>query len=190
MTDRSLDGLFDGFTERDWRTDAAGTVRFAMIGLGWWTTEMAMPAAADSELCETTVVVSSSKERATDLADAHATVEHGVTYDEFHDGAASEAYDAVYIATPNALHLQYAETAADLDKAILCEKPMEATVERAEDLVAACEGVTLMVAYRMHTEPAVRRMKELIDDGFIGDPVQVHGHMSQQLLEMIPDPDQ
>jgi xylose dehydrogenase (NAD/NADP) len=189
MTDRSLDGLFDGFTERDWRTDAAGTVRFAMIGLGWWTKEMAMPAAADSELCETSVVVSSSKERATDLADAHATVEHGVTYDEFHDGAASEAYDAVYIATPNALHLQYAETAADLDKAILCEKPMEATVERAEDLVAACEGVTLMVAYRMHTEPAVRRARELVGSGFIGDVVGVHGAMTQRLLDMFDDPD-
>jgi xylose dehydrogenase (NAD/NADP) len=187
MTDRSLDELFDGFTERDWRSDTAGTVRFAMIGLGWWTKEMAMPAVADSELCETTVVVSSSKERATDLAATHETVEHGVTYDEFHDGTASEAYDAVYIATPNALHLQYAETAAALDKAILCEKPMEATVERAEDLVAACEDVTLMVAYRMHTEPAVRRARDLVESGFIGDVVSVHGAMTQRLLDMFDE---
>ncbi|WP_049899166.1 D-xylose 1-dehydrogenase Gfo6 [Halococcus agarilyticus] len=189
MIDDSLDGLFDGFTERDWRSDASGTVRFAMIGLGWWTTEMAMPAVTDSELCETTVVVSSSKERATDLAETHATVEHGLTYDEFHDGVASEAYDAVYVATPNALHLQYAETAAALDKAILCEKPMEATVERAEDLVAACEDVTLMVAYRMHTEPAVRRARDLVNSGFVGDVVGVHGAMTQRLLDMFDDPD-
>ncbi|EMA46092.1 D-xylose 1-dehydrogenase Gfo6 [Halococcus saccharolyticus] len=188
MTDGSLDGLFDGFTERDWRSDASGTVRFAMIGLGWWTKEMAMPAVTDSELCETTVVVSSSKERATDLADTHATVEHGLTYDEFHDGVASEAYDAVYIATPNALHLQYAETAAALDKAILCEKPMEATVERAEDLVTVCEDVTLMVAYRMHTEPAVRRARDLVNSGFVGDVVGVHGAMTQRLLDMFDDP--
>ena len=187
MIDRSLDRLFDGFTERDWRSDATGTVRFAMIGLGWWTKEMAMPAVEASELCETTVVVSSSKERATGLTEAHETVEHGLIYDEFHDGTASEAYDAVYIATPNALHRQYAETAAALDKAILCEKPMEATVERAEDLVAACEGVTLMMAYRMHTEPAVRRARDLVNSGFMGDIVGIHGAMTQRLLDMFDE---
>src|SRR5699024_4286586 len=151
-----LPEFFDEFTERDWRSDADGTVRIAMIGLGWWTLEKALPAVERSELCETTVLVSSDVERATAAADANDTVVRGLTYEQFHDGAASEEYDAVYIATPNAVHLQYAETAAELDKAILCEKPMEASVERAEELVEAGESVPLMIAYRMQTEPAVR----------------------------------
>ena len=33
------------FTERDWQTaDDPGTVRFARVGLGWWTREEAIPA--------------------------------------------------------------------------------------------------------------------------------------------------
>ncbi|MFC7157339.1 D-xylose 1-dehydrogenase Gfo6 [Halomarina halobia] len=183
--------LAGGYVERDWRTEVEGTVRFALIGIGWWTTDVAIPALESTELCRTTVLVSSSAEKA-ERAATDSGVEHGITYDEFHDGAAADAYDAVYIATPNAYHLEYVETAARLDKAVICEKPMEATVERAERLVETAEehDVPLMVAYRMQTEPAVRRARRLIDDGFLGDPVQVYGNNSQPLLEMIPDPDQ
>ncbi|OVE84681.1 D-xylose 1-dehydrogenase Gfo6 [Natronolimnobius baerhuensis] len=184
--------LISRFTERDWETDETdGTVRFALVGLGWWTMDVVVPAIEQSDYCETTVLVSSSTEKAERLADEN-NVESGITYDEFHDGAAVEEYDAVYIGTPNAYHLDYVETAADLEKAVLCEKPLEATVERAEQLVEAAEDadIPLMTAYRMHTEPAVRRAKELIEDGFIGEPTHVYGNNTQPILEMIPDPDQ
>ncbi len=123
----NVDALTGGFDRRDWQeqTETNDPVRFAMIGVGWWTTEQAMPAVDAGDLCETTVLVSSDREKAADVAADSETVEHAITYEEFHDGAASDAYDAVYIVTPNALHLPYVETAAELGKAILCEKPME-----------------------------------------------------------------
>ncbi|WP_225334182.1 D-xylose 1-dehydrogenase Gfo6 [Halomicrobium urmianum] len=188
-----LEGHFDDFERRDWEEDAEGTVRFAMVGLGWWTREYAVPATNESDICETTVVVSSSTEKAEDFAAEVDTVEAALTYDEFQDGEAAEHYDAVYVATPNALHLPYVEAAAESGKDVLLEKPMEASSERAEQIVEAVDAaddVTLMVAYRMHTDPAVRRMRELVESGFIGEPAHVHGHMGQPLLEMIPDPDQ
>jgi xylose dehydrogenase (NAD/NADP) len=68
---------------------------------------------------------------------------------------------------------------------------VESTRKRAERLVAAAEDVPLMVAYRMQTDPQVRRMRELIAEGAIGDTVGVHGSMSQQMLETVSgDPDQ
>jgi len=179
------------YDERDWQTTTDGTVRYALLGLGWWTLDVALPAIENSDLGEVSVLVSSSTEKAESAA-AENDVARGISYDEFHDGAASEEYDAVYVGTPNAFHLEYVETAADLDKAVICEKPMESTVERAEQMVEAAEGgdIPLMIAYRMHTDPAVRRARELIEDGFLGEPVSVYGHNSQPLLEMIPDPDQ
>ena len=183
--------LFDEFTRRDWQTAEGGTVRYALVGLGWWTIDEAILAIRESEFCETTVLASSSTEKAETVADEQ-DVAHAISYDDFHDGAAEDAYDAVYVATPNATHLEFVETAADLGKAVLCEKPMEATVERAERLVDACADadVPLMVGYRMQTEPAIRRARELVREGFVGDPRIVHGNNSQRLLEMIPDPDQ
>ncbi|GAB7011723.1 D-xylose 1-dehydrogenase Gfo6 [Halorubrum trueperi] len=177
--------------DRDWERVDSGTLRLAMISLGWWTRERAIPAVGDSTFCETTVVVSGSREKATAVAAETPTVEAALTYEEFAAGEAVDEYDAVYVCTPNALHLPHAETAAERGKAILCEKPMEATRERAERLVDATEDVPLMVAYRMQTDPQVRRMRELLAGGAIGDPVAVHGSMSQQLLDVVSgDPDQ
>ena len=180
----SFDRYLAEYEDRDWETDVDGTVRIAMIGLGWWTVEYAMPAVENADYCETTAVVSSSTEKAERVAEDAATVERALTYDEFHEGVGADAFDAVYVCTPNALHLQYVETAADLGKAVLCEKPMEASVERAEQMVEVVESadVPLMVAYRMQTEPVVRLARELVREGFVGDPVHVHGNMSQDLF--------
>lgn len=183
----SVREFLESFPERDWQRDDEGTVRFAMIGMGWWTTEEAIPAVEESEFCETTVTVSSSvsdpeEVAGTELSDA-------IDYEEFAAGEASDAYDAVYIATPNALHLDHVRAAAELGKDVLCEKPMEITEERADELTAICEreGVTLMIAYRVQTEPAARRARELLSEGVIGDPVSVHGGMSDDMLSFVED---
>ncbi|SDN23447.1 xylose dehydrogenase (NAD/NADP) [Halogranum gelatinilyticum] len=187
----SLDDLLQGVRTRDWEALDSGTLRLAIIGLGWWTRQQAIPAIQASEFCEATVAVSSSHEKANDTVEATPTITTGLTYDEFVAGEATDEYDAVYICTPNALHLPYAEAAAEHDKAVLCEKPVEATLERAEELVDATEDVPLMVAYRMQTDPQVRLMRDLVAEGAIGEPVAVHGHMGQQMLDFVSgDPDQ
>ncbi|MFB6146489.1 MAG: D-xylose 1-dehydrogenase Gfo6 [Halobacteriaceae archaeon] len=187
-----LGRYLDGFTDRDWADGVDEPVRFALVGLGWWTQDHVLPALAASDACEATALVTGTPEKADRLAAETPTVEATMTYEEYHDGAGAEAYDAVYVCTPNATHLDLVETAADLGNDVLCEKPMEASVDRAEALVAACRdaGVTLMIAYRMHTEPAVRRAREFVRAGGVGDPLQVHGHMSDDILGFIDDPDQ
>ncbi|MDS0295758.1 D-xylose 1-dehydrogenase Gfo6 [Halogeometricum luteum] len=176
----------DSFSARDWEgpTDA-DPMRFAMVGLGWWTREQAIPAVEEADYCATTVLVSSSTEKADELAADLAGVEETLTYEEYADGAATDAYDAVYVCTPNGLHRDHVEAAAAHDKAVLCEKPLEATVEDARASVDACReaDVPLMVAYRVQTEPTVRRARELIRDGAIGDVVSVLGHMSDTILD-------
>ena len=191
-----LDALFDDSRTRDWETvdpQSASPVRFAVIGLGWFTRGRALPALEASDRCEPTVLVSSTGEKADRVAaDTDGAVD-GITYEEFHDGVARDEYDAVYVCTPNALHLDHAETAANYGKDVLCEKPIERDSDRARALVETCEsaGVDLMVAYRMHTEPAVRRARELVDAGYVGEPMEVRGDMSQRLLDRVnPDPDQ
>jgi predicted dehydrogenase len=190
----TLADFLSDFPRRDWETvtDSDERVRFALVGLGWFTTEMVVPALRDSDRCEIGALVSGLAEKAARLRD-ETGADRALSYEEFHEGEGSETYDAVYIATPNATHLEFVETAADLGKAVLCEKPMEVSVARAERLVAVCDeaGVQLMVGYRIHTNPAVRRMRELVRDGFIGEPALVEGSMYQNVFEQIsPDPNQ
>lgn len=187
----SIDDSLRNVRDRDWEKLESGTLRLAVVGLGWWTREQAIPAIEDSKFCEVTVAVSGTREKAKDVVAETPSLETAATYDEFVDGTATDEYDAVYVCTPNAYHLPYAKAAAEYGKAILCEKPMEATLERSEELVSVTQNVPLMVAYRMQTDPQVRRMRELVSSGAIGDPVAVHGHMGQQMLESVSDdPDQ
>ena len=190
-----LDDYFDGFTRRDWQTlDPAAVdepVRLAVVGLGWFARNWALPGIRRSAFTETTVVTDVDPDAVAAVETEHDVT--GVSPEAFRDGAAADEYDAVYVATPNATHLDYVETAADQGKAVLCEKPLEATLDRAERLVAACEdrGVPLMVGYRMQTDPAVRRVRELLRAGFVGSVVHVHATMSQTMLgELSTDTDQ
>ena len=188
----TVQNLLHNFEERDWESPTEETVRFALIGVGWWTVEQALPAIEESDYCETTVLVSSSPDKANSVAREVSSDTRGITYEEFHEGVASNAYDAVYICTPNAFHLDYAESAARLGKHVLCEKPMEATVERAREMVQICEtnDVRLTIGYRMQTEPAIRRTRELIRDGAIGTPRYVHGTNTQRLFDINDSHDQ
>ena len=62
-----LEAHLRDFTRRDWEESVeGGPVRVAMVGLGWWTRERAVPAVAESDYCETTTLVSRSKAKATE----------------------------------------------------------------------------------------------------------------------------
>jgi xylose dehydrogenase (NAD/NADP) len=170
-------------TARDWETDPEGVVRFAVVGLGGFARDVALPALAAADYCEPTVVVSGSAEKAATVA-GEFDADHALTYEAYADGAGRDAYDAVYVVTPNALHLPHVETACDHGKGVLCEKPLEATADRAERLVSACEAanVPLMTAYRIRIDPVVRRLRDLVQSGGIGDPIQLHGGFSVDVL--------
>jgi len=179
-----LDPYFGAFTARDWQTAEEGTVRFALVGVGGFVQRNVLPAMAGTDFCEATALVSGSPETAERLADEYG-VDRTLDYEAFADGEAVDAYDAAYVGGPNALHLDYARAAADHGKHVLCEKPIEVSAERAREMVAACEsaGVTLMVAYRPQIEPGMRRLRELVRDGVLGEPVQIHAWFTGHILE-------
>ncbi len=181
----ALEETFREFCRRDWeRREPEGTVRLALVGLGGFASERALPGIADSTYCEPTALVTSSPDRATDLA-AQYGVERILTYEEFTAGTDSDAYDAVYVATPNATHGEYVLAGADQGNHVICEKPLEVTTDRTRTLVEACADaeVTLQTAYRLQVEPTVRRARELIDEAAIGEVVQLHGSFSNPILE-------
>jgi xylose dehydrogenase (NAD/NADP) len=173
------------FSARDWSyDDSQEPIRLAVIGLGAFTRSRTLPAIEMAAGCEATVAVSSSPAHV-EAAKTDYGIKRALSYEEYHNGVGVEAYDAVYVATPNALHLDGAETAARLGKHVLCEKPIEVTAERAREMIRVCEnaGVTLMIAYRMQLDPVVRRLRTLLDEGVIGNPIEAHGSFSRHVLE-------
>lgn len=83
----------------------------------------------------------------------------------------SPAIDAVAVVTPVSLHYSIAREALQNGKHIFVEKPFTATVAEAEELIelAAQKNLTIMVDHTFLFTGAVRKMKELIDQGELGN---------------------
>ncbi|HEX8833340.1 MAG TPA: Gfo/Idh/MocA family oxidoreductase [Abditibacteriaceae bacterium] len=81
------------------------------------------------------------------------------------------AVEAILIATPHPFHPAIAEYAARHDVHVLCEKPIAISVAAADRMIEACEksGVLLGVVFQQRTEPVRRKMKQMVDDGVLGD---------------------
>jgi 1,5-anhydro-D-fructose reductase (1,5-anhydro-D-mannitol-forming) len=85
--------------------------------------------------------------------------------------------DAVFIASPNALHAQHALQAAQAGKHVFSEKPMTTTLDDAVAMVRTCRarGVKLGVGYHLRQHPGLRETRRLILDGVLGTVALAQG---------------
>jgi predicted dehydrogenase len=90
---------------------------------------------------------------------------------EFDDVLADDEVQAVILATPVSTHHTLARKALLAGKHVLVEKPLAATTEECDDLIrlAAERSLTLMVGHVFLYNAAVRKVKEYIDSGELGD---------------------
>ncbi len=93
-------------------------------------------------------------------------------YDAYEAVLDSGDVDAVYIALPNHLHRDYAIRAAERGVHVLVEKPMAIDERECIEMIEAAErhGTKLMVAYRLHFDPANLEAIEVVQSGRIGTP--------------------
>jgi predicted dehydrogenase len=79
--------------------------------------------------------------------------------------------DAVMILTPTNAHLEIAEAAFAAGKHVLCEKPLETTLARAERLVASGRYADrrLAVMLQLRFRAAGRQLKALLETGALGE---------------------
>lgn len=171
--------------ERDWATEDPADVeplRYAVVGLGGYARNVSLPAIERGSYAAVGAVVSGDPTKADRVAAEYDAVP--LSYESYAAGEATGAYDAVYVATPNREHRPHVETAAEHGRHVLCEKPLDATVDRAAASVEACAAadVRLMTAYRMQTDPVVRGLRRLIAEGVVGDPVKLFGDFTFPVL--------
>jgi predicted dehydrogenase len=81
--------------------------------------------------------------------------------------------DAVYVATPVALHHPQVLAALQAGKHVLCEKPVAMHYAQAEEMAAAAEasGRVCGVAYYRRLYPKLIEARRLVRAGAIGQPV-------------------
>jgi predicted dehydrogenase len=91
--------------------------------------------------------------------------------------------DGVHIISPNAVHAEQTLLAARHGKHVFVEKPIANTMADGRRMVEACrnEGVVLMVGHHLRRLAGFRKVKELVETGAVGDPIQVEANFSQDL---------
>ena len=148
-------------------SDAAQPLRWGVIGTGWVVADFFVPGLLKCPGSRLVACLGSSAEKSKafaarfDVAHAHATLQSLL---------ADREVDAVYVATPNALHREAVVAAARAGKHVLCEKPFAIAVDDAEAMTQACAaaGVTLRIAHQMRLEAVLARAREIVRSGRLG----------------------
>lgn len=146
-------------------------IRYAVVGAGNIAQVAVLPAFQHSDNSKLVAVVSGDATKRAALRRRY-DLELDGDYDEFETLLERAAIDAVYICTPNALHKDVALRAAARRVHVLCEKPLAPSAEECRVIDAACRAarVKLMVAYRLHFDPATLDALQVVRSGQIGDP--------------------
>ena len=129
---------------------------FALCGLGSLSTHQIAPALQKTANCRLAGIITGTPAKAAAWKTQYNIPERNIyTYDTMHRMADNPDIDVVYVVTPNALHLEHAQAAAKAGKHVYCEKPMEISAERCEQMIAALQAANRMlgVAYRCRFEP-------------------------------------
>lgn len=157
-------------------------VRYAVVGLGYFAQGAVLPAFAHARNSRITALISDDPVKMKKLARKYG-VGKTYTYEQYQECLASKEVDAVYITLPNHLHKEYAVRAARMGVHVICEKPMAPTEKDCEEMIreAREHDVRLMIAYRLHFEPANLKAVEIANSGKLGETRYFQSSFSMQV---------
>jgi len=150
----------------------------ALVGLGYYASELLAPALEVTERCRLVGVVTGSPAKAERWRRRWRLAESCLyNYETMHRLADNPDIDVVYIVTPPGLHAEHAVRAAEAGKHVICEKPMARTVAECDAILAACQraGVGLQVGYRLHYHAAMQELGRMAREQVLGAPLSMSG---------------
>ena len=142
-------------------------IEVGVVGCGYWGPNLVRNL-RQAQDCKLKVLCDLNEARLNHLARLYPEVS---TTSRFESLLEDPELDAIVIATPVRFHYEMAKAALSVGKHVFVEKPIARTEAEARDLIrlAASQGLALMVGHTFLFSPAVRRMKEIIGAGDIGD---------------------
>jgi UDP-N-acetyl-2-amino-2-deoxyglucuronate dehydrogenase len=138
---------------------------FGIIGMGNISTFHAK-CIQQIDVCKLIAVCSRSEGKAKKAAQ-----EYDVPYyTNYIDLIGRDDIDVISICTPSGMHLEPALVAAQTGKHILVEKPIEITLQRADQIINACQeaNVKLAVIFQNRFSKTVKRLREAVQQGQLG----------------------
>ena len=97
------------------------------------------------------------------------------TYQDYKDLVKDPEIQAVVVSVPTSLHADVALAAIEAGKHVLCEMPLAESMKQADRIIdaAAKQRVYLMPSLTFRFAPPFVKVKELLDQGKLGEPTAV-----------------
>jgi predicted dehydrogenase len=147
-------------------------VRVAQAGLGYWGANLVRNF---DELAQLDWLCDPAEEQVERFSRRYPHARVTTTFDEM---LADDGVEAVVIATPVPTHYALAKQALEAGKHVFVEKPPAMRATEMEELLAIAEerDLVVMPGHLLLYHPGVRKLKDLIDRGELGDVLCIYGN--------------
>ncbi|MDX6690899.1 MAG: hypothetical protein QOG15_2356 [Solirubrobacteraceae bacterium] len=160
------------------------------MGIAWGLLSTAginariITAARATDAADIVAVASRSQSAAQAFADAHDIPRAHGSYDAL---LADPEVEAVYIPLPNSMHVDWSVRTIEAGKHVLCEKPLDRRPEQVARAFDAAEraGLVLSEAFMWRHSPQTRRLREMLDDGAVGELRLIRATFSFRLTRAV-----
>ena len=162
-------------------------LNWLVIGIGDITRKRVLPAVLAEPRSNLYALLTRDPRKAEAYAGA-------VAFTDLGDALRDAAIDAVYVASPVALHAEHTIASLRAGKHVLCEKPTALDFAQAEAMAAVANesGRVCGIAYYRRLYPKLMRTRQLIAEGAIGRPLLVeanyHGWLESPDRGWLKDP--
>ena len=106
-----------------------------------------------------------------------------VPYHDYNDFVSDPSLDAVYIATPNHLHMEHSLIAINAGLPVLCEKPFALNSKEVQTMIDAAKLNNILLVEAMWSRflPHIIEIKNIVDSGVLGKILSLHADHGQDL---------
>jgi predicted dehydrogenase len=157
---------------------------FALVGLGGLSTGQLGPALRRTKHCHLVAIVTGTPAKAERWKAQYNIPDRSIyNYDTMEKMAENPDIDVVYVVTPNGLHGEHTIKAAKAGKHVFCEKPLEITVERCEQMIREVKkaGRMLGIGYRCLYDPNHIECRRLATEKVFGELKAIEAGFSRPI---------
>jgi predicted dehydrogenase len=176
---------------------SSGSLRVAVVGAGRWAQRAHLPGWQRDGRAEVVALADTNPDA---LARAAATFGVSRTAADYRDLLEDPDVDVVDVVTGNRPHFEISWAALQAGKHVLCEKPVHPDYRKTRQAgdLAAAKGLKTKVGFTFRYAPAIQFARQLMDDGFVGEPYVFNGFEQNSqwidpatpLRQVDPDADQ
>ncbi len=143
----------------------------ALIGLGYYSTDLLAPALEIAKNCYLAGIVTGTPSKAETWKQKYNIPDKNIyNYQNFDEIANNDDIDVVYVVLPPSMHKEYTIRGANAGKHVWCEKPMAMTEAECRAMIDACKKNkrSLAIGYRLHHEPNTQAWRKIVKEKSLG----------------------